>query len=275
MGKMHAGIGVLCVAYFVFTVLLFFPGLARANQYVIGGGDSMQVVVWGEADLSVTALVRPDGRISLPGVGEIVAEGLTPAALQDLITQRLSNLVLDPLVTVSMVNMANSKVYIIGGGVAPGVFELRQKTSVLQLLAGMDLLRADLRGAYIMRDGQRLAQDFHELLHAGNLERDVDLQHADILFIPALPEPYVYVLGAVSAPRALPFKEGMTVLDALLECGGFSKFADKNDTVIVRRENGTEETIKVRAKDLAAGKDLSQNVLLRRGDYLIANESFF
>lgn len=83
------------------------------------------------------------------------------------------------------------------------------------------------------------------------------------------------MLGAVSAPRALAFKDGMTILDAILETGGFSKFASENDTVVVRRENGTEQHIKVRAKDLIDGKDMTQNVLLKRGDYIIANTSFF
>jgi polysaccharide export outer membrane protein len=65
------------------------------------------------------------------------------------------------------------------------------------------------------------------------------------------------------------------VLDAILDSGGFSKFAKENDTVVVRRENGVEQRIRVRARDLVDGKDLAQNVQLRRGDYIIANTSFF
>ena len=80
-----------------------------------------------------------------------------------------------------------------------------------------------------------------------------------------------------------PMEEGLTIhfIDvgqadcALLECGGFTKFADKNKTVIVRRENGVETRIAVKAEELSKGKDLSQNALLQRGDYIIANESFF
>lgn len=262
---------------FLIAGMVFLCGTARANEneYIIGAGDRLQVFVWGEPELSVGALVRPDGRISLPGAGEIMAEGLTPVALQKQISDRLVSLVKDPLVTVSMADIANSKVYIIGGGVPSGIFELRQKTSLLQLLASMDLTRADLHGAHVMRDGKRVDRDFASLLHNGDLNQDLALRHNDIIFFPALPEPYVYVIGAVSAPRALAYRDGMTVMDALLECGGFSKFANKNDTTVVRRSNGVEERIKVRAQDLAEGKDLSQNVLLRRGDYIIASESFF
>jgi len=261
--------------YFLSVILLCSAGYANDNAYVIGAGDSLNVFVWGEQELSVTVLVRPDGRISMPGAGEIMAEGLNPVALQQEITDRLRPLVKDPLVTVSMAEIANSKVYIIGGGVASGVFDLKQKTTLLQLLANVDLTRADLLGAHVMRDGTRMDRDFESLLRKGDLSQDIDLRHNDIIFFPALPEPYVYVMGAVNAPRALAFKEGMTVLDALLECGGFNKFANRNDMVVVRRVNGVEERIKVRGGDLAEGKDLTQNILLRRGDYIIANESFF
>jgi polysaccharide export outer membrane protein len=250
-------------------------GAAMAEEYVIGGGDTVQVFVWGEPELSVAALVRPDGRISLPGAGEVVAEGLTPAALQKELVNRLSSLVKNPLVTVSMAAIFNSKVYIIGGGVDSGVFDLKQKTTLLQLLAGMDLTRADLTGAHVMRGNTRIDRDFSKLIHDGDMSQNVILRHNDVVFFPALPEPYVYVLGAVSEPRALAFKDGMTVLDAVLECGGYSKFANKNDTVIVRRIDGKEKRITVRGRDLAEGKDLSQNVLLQRGDYIIASEGFF
>jgi polysaccharide export outer membrane protein len=255
------------------TLLLWGPALA--DEYVIGGGDRIQVFVWGEPELSVQALVRPDGRVSLPGAGEIMAEGLTPATLEKEITTRLARLVKAPVVTVSMTEIVNSKVYIIGGGVSSGVFDLRQKTTLLQLLAGMDLTRADLSGAHVMRGNQRIERDFARLLHDGDMSQNVVLRHNDVILFPALPEPYVYVLGAVTQPQALAWKEGMTLMDALLQSGGFSKFANENDTVIVRRTAGKEERIKVRARDLAEGKDLSQNALLQRGDYIIANESIF
>lgn len=262
------GLVALCIA-----CAFCFP--AFAEDYIIGPGDKINISVWGEQDLTGEVLVRPDGKISLPGAGEIKAEGLTPEQLQGEIKGRLVSLIKDPLVTVSMVEIANSKAYLIGGGVTSGAMDLQRKTSLLQLLASLDLVRADLHGGYVMRDGKRLDRDFHALFHKGDLSQDLTLRNNDIIFLPALPEPYVYVLGAVNTPKALPFREGMTVMDALLECGGFTKFADKNKTVIVRRENGVETRIAVKAEELSKGKDLSQNALLRRGDYIIANESFF
>lgn len=278
LGGCNRMCGVAFILVSIFAFLLIICGAVHAEEggeYVIGAGDTLNVFVWGEEELTTAALVRPDGRISLPGAGEIMAEGLTPAALQDEITLRLVKLVKDPLVTVSMADITNSKVYIIGGGVPSGVFDLKQKTTLLQLLANVDLTRADLRGAHVLRDGTKMERDFESLLQKGDLSQDIALRHNDIIFFPALPEPYVYVLGAVSTPQALAFKEGMTVLDALLAAGGFNKFANRNDMMVLRRENGVEERIKVRGRDLAEGKDLSQNILLRRGDYIITNDSLF
>lgn len=248
---------------------------ASADEYIIGAGDTVIVSVWGEPDLGCTALVRPDGKISLPGAGEIAAEGLTPLELQKEVSRRLSSLVKEPVVTISMADIVNSNAYIVGGGVAPGIFVLKQKTTLLQLMTNVDLTRADLSGAHIIRNQVRLDTDFNRLLHKGDITQDVTLRNNDIIFFPAQLEPYVYMLGAFNAPRALPYREGLTVLDAILECGGFNKFADKNDTVIVRREAEHEIRIPIKARKLIEGKDLSQNVLLRQGDYVVASESFF
>ncbi len=261
--------------FLVLASWMMLPGMAVAGDYIIGAGDQISVSVWGEPDLTSVVVVRPDGKISFVGAGEIMAEGLTPAQLQQEMSTRISALVKDALVTVSMVGIVNNTAYIIGGGVPAGSFELKQKTSLLQLLASMDLTRADLRGGHVLRDGKRVDRNFHTLFHQGDMTQDLSLRNNDIIFLPPLPEPYVYVLGAVNTPHALVFREGMTVLDAILECGDFNKFANKNKTEIVRRENGAETRIPVRAEALSEGKDLGQNVVLQRGDYIIAKESFF
>ncbi len=90
-----------------------------------------------------------------------------------------------------------------------------------------------------------------------------------------MPEKNVYVLGSVTTPRSIEYREGMTVMEAILECGGFTKFAKQNDTVIHRKENGKDTSIDVRAKDLMNDADLSQNIKLKPGDYIIVKEGMF
>ena len=67
----------------------------------------------------------------------------------------------------------------------------------------------------------------------------------------------------------------MTVMEAILESGGFTKFASQNDTRIRRKEAGTEVSIPVKAKEIIQGGNMAQNVKLKPGDYIIVKESIF
>jgi polysaccharide export outer membrane protein len=85
----------------------------------------------------------------------------------------------------------------------------------------------------------------------------------------------IYVIGEVATPKAIEYREGVTVMEVILEAGGFSKFASLNDISIVRKVNGKDTTITVKAKKLLKDADLSQNVKLKVGDYVIVSESYF
>lgn len=268
---------VLMAAFMLLAVCLLAPREVQARPYVVGAGDKLEVKVWGEDSLDFTALVRPDGMITVPGVGDLRADGYTATELRQRLTSRISRLVRDPFVTVTLVEIVNSKAYIVGGGVAPTVYDLRQQTTLLQLLATLDSLQtADLGRAYVARNGKvRLKTDFEALFYDGDLSKDVILEHNDIIYIPAQKEPFVYVLGAVQKPRAVPHRESITVLDAILESGGFSKFADRNDTMVVRRKGKEKNVIHVKAGDIVDGDDLNENVVLEKGDYVIVDEGLF
>ena len=83
----------------------------------------------------------------------------------------------------------------------------------------------------------------------------------------------VKVVGQVTQPRSLPFRSGMTVLDAVLEAGGMGQFAAGNRAKIVRTEGGKTIEIKVRLSDLVDDGDLTQNVALQPGDLIVIPES--
>jgi polysaccharide export outer membrane protein len=247
-----------------------------AGDYVIGEGDGLIVDVWGVKELNVAVTVRPDGKITVPGIGDIPAAGYTPTELQGVLGTKLKELVKNPIVTVTVKEITNSKVYIFGGGVKAGVFNLNQRATLLQLLCALgDVKVADLKNSYILRKGKKIKTDFHKLFITGDMTEDITLETNDSLFIPLLAEKNVYVMGAVGKPRFIEYREGLTVMESILEAGGFSKFAKENDTVIIRKDGAKEITIPVRAKDLVKDGDLSQNVKLQPGDYVIVKEGMF
>lgn len=260
----------------VFALTLFLAATALAGDYAIVVGDQMSVTVLGEPDLSVSAWVRPDGKITYPHIGEVVAVGLTPTQLADRLATELKSIVRKPQVSVTMMSGQNDKVYVIGGGVRPTFFALASHKNLLQVLASIDdLSLADLSQASLVRESTVVMKGMRELYEEGDVSRNQELKAGDVIVLPVLKDRFVYVSGAVGSPRTLPYREGMTILDALMDVGGYSKFASKNDTKIVRRNGEKEEVIKVKGKRLMDAGDSSQNVLLKRGDMIIVEESFF
>jgi polysaccharide export outer membrane protein len=134
---------------------------------------------------------------------------------------------------------------------------------------------ADLKKSYLLRNGKKIKENFYSLFINGETESDTLLESGDSLFMPLLMDKSVYVLGAVNAPKAIEYRDGMTVMEAILESGGFTKFASLNDTQIRRKEGGEEISISVRAKEIVNDGNMELNVKLKPGDYIIVTESLF
>lgn len=85
----------------------------------------------------------------------------------------------------------------------------------------------------------------------------------------------VKIIGQVTRPQSIPYREGMTVLDAILACGGMAQYAAGNRTKLIRSENGKSHETKIKLSSLINGGDLKQNLQLRPGDVLVIPESRF
>ncbi len=260
----------------IFLTFLLGAAVSFAGDYVIGEGDVLGVAVWGVNELSFDAKVRPDGKITVPGLGEVLAAGKSPKQLQQTLEKDLKKLVKNPIVTVTVREITNNQVHVFGGGVPAGVFDLSRRTSLLQLLCNIsDFTNADLKRAYVLRDQKKIKEGFEEIFLEGEASQDIILESGDVVFIPVADEKNVYVVGAVNTPKFIAYREGLTVMEAVLEAGGFNKFAKPNDTVIVREVNGNETRIPVKMNDLIKSGDLTQNVKLQTGDYVIIREGLF
>lgn len=252
------------------------PALSLAGDYVIGEGDILDIYVWGVKELNVSVKVRPDGKITIPGLGDTKASGFTPPGLQKSLGEKLKELVKNPNVTVTVKEITNSKVYIFGGGVKSAAHDLNRSTTLLQLLCNIgEVKAADLKRSYVLRNGKKIKEDFYKLFIGGDAGEDIAIESNDSIYIPLLADKSIYVLGAVNNPKFIEYRDGMTVMEAVLEAGGFNKFAKQNDTIILRKEGGKEMMIPVRAKDLWNDGDLSQNLKLKPSDYVIVKEGMF
>ena len=103
-------------------------------DYLIGPEDVIEVIVWKEPDVSRVVLVRPDGKISLPLIGDIKAEGLSPKALAEELKRAFSEYIEAPEVSVIVKEVNSPKIYVMGKVNSPGVFPLRSEITVLQAI---------------------------------------------------------------------------------------------------------------------------------------------
>lgn len=111
------------------------PAPAVSPDYVIGPTDVLSIVFWGDRDLSTEVTVRPDGKISLPLLNDVVAAGQTPEQLRHRLADAARRFVQSPVVTVVVRQVNNNRAFITGQVAHPGPYVLSGPTTVLQLIA--------------------------------------------------------------------------------------------------------------------------------------------
>jgi len=164
--------------------------VSEPAQYVIQPNDLLEIVVWGEPDISRTVLVRPDGRISLPLVQDILASGLTPVELKERMENRLEEYVDSPNVTVIVEAIQSYKVYVIGEIQAPGGIVVEKPITVLQALTlagGFDEY-ANKSKIYIVRTSGPehliFEFDYKNVIKGKNAEQNIVLRSGDVVVVP-------------------------------------------------------------------------------------------
>ena len=161
-----------------------------ADAYRIQPGDVLEISVWREETMLKQVLVRPDGGLSYPLVGEVQAAGKTIAELQALITERLKKYIPDPVVTVSTQQLSGNKVYVVGRVQRPGEFVANRYMDVVQALSvagGMTPYAAANKIKVLRReDGKLIAIPFKygEIEKGENLEQNIILQSGDVVLVP-------------------------------------------------------------------------------------------
>lgn len=164
---------------------------APGRQYRIGVDDILTVSVWRQPDLSRSIPVRPDGRISLPLVGEVQAAGKTTPELESELRASLGHYIKDPELTVMVAQIRSQRVNIIGQVTHPGTFSMTQSMGVLDALALSGGLRefAKKKQIYVLRetsDGHRtrLHYDYEAVLRGKPGAQDILLQPNDTVVVP-------------------------------------------------------------------------------------------
>jgi polysaccharide export outer membrane protein len=159
------------------------------DDYVIGVEDVLTVNVWRENEMSKDVPVRPDGKISLPLLGEFVAAGKTPMALQAELKKKLETVVTNPEVTVIVRDIRSQKFSILGEVMKPGSYPLMGKMSVLDAIAQAGGFKdfANPKKMYILRrasngDSQRIPFNYNDMLKGK--QQVIELESRDTIVVP-------------------------------------------------------------------------------------------
>jgi polysaccharide export outer membrane protein len=158
----------------------------------VGPGDTLNIIVWRNRDLSMVVPVRPDGKISTPLVDELVAQGKTTVEIARDIKKTLTNLVRDPVVTVIVTNFVgpySEQVRVVGEATRPQALSYKQKMTLLDVMIAVGGLTdfADGNGASITRPsegGKRYAVRLKDLIKRGDISANVEMRPGDVLIIP-------------------------------------------------------------------------------------------
>jgi polysaccharide export outer membrane protein len=170
------------------------PADAATADYVyhIGPADVVNVIVWRNPELSMSVPVRPDGKITMPLVDDLVALGKTPTELERDMEKALSKYIRDPVVTVVVTNFvgpAHEQIRVIGEAAKPQVLPYRSKLTVLDVMIAVGGLTdfADGNAARIFRvaDGGKIySVRLRDLVKRGDITANVEMKPGDILIIP-------------------------------------------------------------------------------------------
>lgn len=163
---------------------------STVDAYLIQPGDILEVSVWREDTMQRQVLVRPDGGLSYPLVGDIQGAGKSVQALQDEITERLTKYFPDPVVTVSTQQLNGNKVYVIGKVARPGEFVANRYMDVVQALSvagGMTPYAAENKIKVLRRENGRLtsiAFRYGDIEKGEALEQNIILRSGDVVLVP-------------------------------------------------------------------------------------------
>jgi polysaccharide export outer membrane protein len=256
----------------IFAVLLLFfcfANVVRAD-YTLGTDDILQIKVYGYDDLTTSARVSENGRIVFPMIGEVNVAGKSELEIARTIAQSLekAGLVQGASVSVTVLEYKNQQVSVLGQVKAPGVYVLRAKNSLIDLIAMAGGINefGDSRVVITRQvNGKPVKQevDLRAALESSDHVPAVFIERNDIIYVPKAP--VFYISGEVQKPGGYRLEHDMTVAQAIATGGGLTQRGTLRDMVIERRDaSGVAQTIEAR---------LSDKVI--QGDVIVVDERWF
>lgn len=254
------------------------------EPYRLGPGDLVEIEVAEVSGTLARTFVMPDGMIYYNLAGGVKAEGLTVTELSKSLQETLKRDYTDPLVNASIVEVKSRRYWILGRVFKPGIFPLRQPTTLLEAISqsgglftsqfsGSTEELADLDSSVVIRDGRILPIDFKALVYRGDTSQNIYLNHNDFVYIPSSQSGSILLLGAVKEPQSVSFRNSLSLIECLAYGRGPAEGAYLKKVVIVRGSMSKPQVATVDVQAMITGK--APNISLRPGDIVWVPRSPF
>lgn len=247
---------------------------AQEPAYRIGPDDVLTISVWDNRDVDHTVSVRPDGKISLPLLGELEAGGLTVAELIGKLNDQFGKSIKGAQATVIVKEIRSRPVFFVGGVGRPGPMQLTQPLSLLQgvSLAGGLAPVADQEGAFVLRAGKSIPVNF-TLMMKGDVSQNLQLQPGDTVVVPIAEA--VFLQGEVKAPGAVKFTKDLTIVKAITQAGGFTPLAAPKRVTLLRGDAGKKQNVRVNVDEMISDPQSAPDMPLQPNDIIIIPQRLF
>jgi polysaccharide export outer membrane protein len=247
-------------------------GISLSQDYIIGEGDVLKIEIYDHPDLSTTAQVSGDGMIHFPLIGQVGVGRKTVSEISKNISTLLSDgYIIDPQVSIFILEFRSKKATIIGQVKKPGLYVLSRHTTFLELLSNAGGLTEESGDSAILRRKPQFKEnkenfitiDLRRLIQEGDTSLDIEITDNDSIYI--MKAGIFYVTGEVKNPSAHKYEEGMTVVKATTLAGGFTDKASDSRIKIIRNVDGKEVVI----------KNVKMDEPVLPDDVIVIPESFF
>jgi polysaccharide export outer membrane protein len=262
----------LVLTLFFNNSYLSFAAEGSSNYYTLGSNDVLEIMLWGYPELTRTAVVQPDGMISLPLGGQIDAAGKTLEELRTGIVKELKKTLTaleDNQVSLALISFGTINISVLGEVHSPGLYPLSGKVDVLKAISAAAGLtdEAGLKNAMIIRKNQEIIPvNLEKLFLQNDLSQNYELNSGDSLYIPkAFAITNISIAGEVKSPGLYSLEGKVDILKAISACGGLTQKANLKNVIINKYNN---EVIQVDLEKLIIQNDLTQNYPLETGDSL-------
>jgi polysaccharide export outer membrane protein len=246
-----------------------------SEPYILGPGDVLEIEIAEVPGTLSRTFVMPDGMVYFNLAGGVTAEGLTQAEFGARLTNALKRDYSNPLVNVSLVEVRSRRYWILGRVFKPGIYPLRQPTTLLEAIStsgglftsqfsGTTEELADLSNSIVIRDGDILPVDFQRLVREGDTSQNIYLRNNDLVYLPSATSSTVLLLGAVAVPQAVGYKDTLTLVECVAQGKGPAKEACLDKLVIVRGTLAKPSAALVDLRAILAGRE--PDVRLQPGD---------